>query len=71
MLLMYKKYINKKAGEIQNELNYLLEELEHFIYKGNVERKDQYKRCNYILDRLEHRLKDENDYNQEVICNND
>lgn len=67
LLILYKRYSLKKAREINDELNYILDELEHFIYKGNMERKDQYKRCNYILDRLEYRLKDENDYNQEVI----
>ena len=67
ILLMYKKYVNQKAVELQDELNYVLEELEHFIYKGNMERKDQYKRFNYVLDRLEHRLKDANDYNQEMF----
>ena len=65
---LYKNYSFKRINEANNELNYLLDELEHFIYKGNIERKDQYKRCNYILDRLGHRLKDENDYNQEVFA---
>ena len=65
ILLMYKKYINKKADEIQNELNYVLEELEHFIYKGKVNRKDQYEKCNYLLDRLEQRIEDANQFHQE------
>ena len=67
LLILYKRYSLKKVKEINDELNYILNELEHFIYKGNMERKDQYKRCNYILDRLGYRLKEENDYNQEVI----
>lgn len=67
ILLIYKRYAYQKAVEIQNELNYVLEELEHFVYKGKINRKDQYEKCNYILDRLKNRLQDTQSYNQEMF----
>ena len=68
ILFLIKRHLIKMVNEVNDELNYILEELEHFIYKERINRKDQYKRCNYVLDRLENRLKDANDYNQEMFA---
>lgn len=61
---MIKKSSQKKSYMLEDELCYLKEELEHFLFSSEITRKDQYEECNYILDRLEQRVYDVNELNE-------
>lgn len=61
---MIKKSSQKKSYMLEDELSYLKEELEHFLFSSEITRKDQYEECNYILDRLEQRVYDVNELNE-------
>lgn len=60
ILFLYKRNSLKKANELECELNYLKEELEHYLFNNSFSRNDQYKECNFLLDRLEQKVYDVN-----------
>lgn len=60
ILFLYKKNSLKKANELKCELNYLKEELEHYLFDDCFNRNDDYRECNYLLDRLEQKVYDVN-----------
>lgn len=58
ILYIYKRYMNNRTIHAEKELNYVMSELEHFIFGSPIIREDGYKECNYLLDRLEQRIYD-------------
>ena len=52
---------------LENELNYLKEEVEHFLDGSEITRKDGYEACNYLLDRLEQKVYDVNELNESEL----
>ncbi len=67
LLKVYKKTEENKTREIELELNYLKTGIESFLFGGKVDRNDSYKECNYLLDRLEKRVYDENKSNENEL----
>lgn len=67
ILWFYKKCSSKKAYMLESELNYLKEEIEHFLYGSEIVRNDRYKACNYLLDRLEQKVYDVNELNESEL----
>ena len=55
---IYNRYIKKKTKSIESELDYLKIEVEHFLFGTKISRNDNYKECNYLLDRLEQKVHD-------------
>lgn len=66
---MYKKYINKKIVKINMEFDYLKNEIEHFLFNGEMIRNNSYKECNYLLDRLRKKFHDANELNEKALKN--
>lgn len=60
ILFLYRKDSLKKASDLASELNYLKDELEHYLFNDYFNRNDQYKECNFLLDRLEQKVYDVN-----------
>lgn len=60
ILFLYKKKSLKKAKKLEREMNYLKNELEHYLFDDCFNRNDNYKECNYLLDRLEQKVYDVN-----------
>lgn len=67
ILQYYKRSSSQKAYMLENELNYLKEEVEHFLYGSEITRKDGYEACNYLLDRLEQKVYDVNELNESEL----
>lgn len=58
ILCIYKKYLVDSTSQVEKELDYLKTEIEHFLFGANVIRNNNYKECNYLLDRLEQKYYD-------------
>lgn len=56
LLRIYKIYLNKQMNQVKNELDYLKTEIEHYLFGTKIIRNDNYRECNYLLDRLEQSL---------------
>lgn len=67
VLYCYKKSSSKKAYQLEQELNYLKDEVEHFLYGSEITRKDVYESCNYLLDRLQQKVYDANAVNESEL----
>lgn len=66
-LYLYKNNKQKQIKIKEEELNYLKTELEHFLFGAKINRNDNYRECNYLLDRLEKRLLDMNQLNKDDL----
>lgn len=67
ILVLTKKNSLKKANELECELIYLKEELEHYLFDDCFNRNAQYRECNYLLDRLEQKVYDVNKLKESEI----
>lgn len=67
LFYFYKRYIIIKTEKLKTELNYLKMGVEHFLFGGEMNRNDQYKECNYLLDRLKQRVYDVNELNENEL----
>ena len=67
ILFLFKRNSLKKANELEYELNYLKEELEHYLFDDSFNRNDQYNECNFLLDRLEQKVYDVNKLKESEI----
>lgn len=64
---LYKTNIKKQINSKDKELNYLKTEVEHFLFGSLIDRNDDYRECNYLLDRLEQRMYDMNQLNEKEL----
>ena len=64
VLYFIQNYNENRINEKNKELNYLKTEVEHFLFGAQIIRNDNYKECNYLLDRLQQRLFDMNQLNK-------
>lgn len=55
---IYSSFVKVKINRIEKELDYLKTETEHFLFGTKIVRDNDYKECNYLLDRLEQRVHD-------------
>lgn len=67
VLYVYKNYVKNETIRAKKELNYLMRELEHYIFSSPIIRENGYKECNYLLDRLEQRVNDMSYSNQSEL----
>ena len=67
LLYIYKVYLINQTKKLENELDYLKIEVEHFLFGENINRNSIYKESNYLLDRLEQRVYDVKQRNENEL----
>ena len=67
LLYIYKVYLINQTKKLENELDYLKIEEEHFLFGENINRNSIYKESNYLLDRLEQRVYDVKQRNENEL----
>lgn len=63
----YKNNIKRQINRKDKELHYMKTEIEHFLFGAVIDRDDTYKECNYLLDRLEQKIRDINQLNEKDL----
>lgn len=58
LLKNYIKSTKEDMAQIEKELDYLKEEIEHVLFDTQMKQNDVYRECNYLLDRLEKKMDD-------------
>lgn len=64
---IYTIFVKIKINRVENELDYLKTETEHFLFGSAIVRNGDYKECNYLLDRLEQRVEDISVFNRKEL----